>query len=99
MNKYPCIKCGLCCKRIDKVVESLNGEIDFPYKWDSTGRCEKLDDNNLCMVYDDRPFICNVDRVLDTADLEQKEFYNINIASCNRLLYEAGREEKIDFIP
>lgn len=97
MNKYPCIKCGLCCRKISEVVESLG--VEFPYKWDETGRCEMLGVDNLCMTYDSRPMLCNVDELMLALGDERKEFYNVNIASCNKLLQDAGREERIDFIP
>lgn len=93
---YPCIKCGLCCKHIDKAVE-IAGEIfsRFPYKWDETGRCEKLDENDMCMVYDNRPLICNIDRVADKFGLDKEEFYAANINACNELLALHGDSRRI----
>ncbi len=97
MDKYPCIKCGLCCHKIRDVVQGL--KIEFPYGWDETGRCEKLGADNLCMVYDNRPMICNIDSISAGLNVDKKEFYNLNIASCNQLLQEARKKERIDFIP
>jgi len=101
MNEYPCIKCGLCCKRVNKAVENMKlmfGEVDFPYKWDETGRCEMLDENNLCKVYETRPLMCNVNRFGELIGVNEIEFFNLNIDACNLLLSQAGRQERINYV-
>ncbi len=85
---YPCTKCGCCCKRVNVAVErtkDIEG-LEFPYKWDETGRCEMLTDDNLCSVYDDRPLLCNIDKVIEVFKIDKKEFYKQNTAACNELM-------------
>lgn len=92
---YPCTKCGCCCKRIDKAVDN-SGVIDessefyFPYKWDETGKCEKLMPDNTCSVYDSRPLICNIDRLINVLNIPINEFYAMNIVACNQMMDEDG---------
>jgi uncharacterized protein len=97
MKEYPCTSCGACCRRIDKIVEGFNKldklELNFPYKWDETGRCEKLV-GDLCSVYEDRPLICNIEKVAAYFDLSRVEFFIENIKVCNRLMDEEGLDEK-----
>ena len=71
--KINCWECGACCKKIGdtatnarhyKDIGVTNPIIlelaDFPFNFDSTGKCENLDINNKCVIYDRRPDICNV---------------------------------------
>ena len=88
---FPCIKCGLCCRKISVVVEA---GIKFPYKYDKDGKCEMLGDDNLCLVYDSRPLICNIERMAEQ-QTDKIKFYNLNIYSCNFMLEEAGIAERI----
>lgn len=93
--KFPCTACGSCCKRIKIVVENLDGVANneenllyFPYKWDETGKCEMLGDDNKCKVYDKRPLLCNVEAVALLLKLDRKDFYKTNAEVCNRLMDE-----------
>ena len=90
---FPCTSCGCCCKRISKVVEGLNitdknNPLYFPYKWDNNGVCEHLDNNNKCKIYYKRPLICNIDRFSKYLNLNTKEFYDLNISACNKMMDE-----------
>lgn len=92
---YPCTSCGACCRRIKTAVElmqELDPEFTFPYKWGETGTCEMLDENNLCKVYDHRPTICNIDKM--NALLQIPGFYELNIAACNKMIVEDKLDEK-----
>ncbi len=100
LSPFPCFKCGACCKIVGKMVEqskSYEGEIDFqiqaiqefPHKYDSTGRCEKLNDDNTCSVYNDRPSICNVDTMFEkyySKLMTKEEYYALNVKACNYLV-------------
>ena len=96
---FPCSGCGSCCKRIDRVNESMQGdflekypETRFPYQHEG-GRCEKLSDDNQCTVYEDRPIVCDVSRMKKYyPSLSDKQFININIDICNSMM----DEDKID---
>jgi hypothetical protein len=93
--KFPCIGCGLCCKKINVVVSNA-GDVPeghplfFPHKYDETGRCEMLLEDNSCSIYEDRPLLCNVERFVEYVIMGKKEFYNLNIDSCNMLMDQAG---------
>lgn len=85
---YPCTKCGCCCKMVGKMVQEL--EIDFPYAYDANGKCSQLADDNTCMVYEDRPLICNIDKMAELLKVNKAEFYDININACNDMMDEQG---------
>jgi len=80
MTEFPCSKCGLCCKILKDI--KVN---NFPYIIDETGKCEKLTDDNLCSVYDNRPFICNIEEVTERIGINKSEFYKLNIEMCNKI--------------
>ena len=85
--KFPCSKCGLCCKKIGEVVtnlKTLNIEVDFPYSWNENGECKMLKDN-LCTVYEQRPLICDVERFSKEYGLNKKQFYKENMKACKDL--------------
>jgi len=87
---FKCNGCGLCCKNVKRAVEATKHikELEFPYGWDETGRCEKLMEDNKCEVYDDRPLLCNVDRVIKFFNLDKESFYNENEMACKQLQSE-----------
>lgn len=60
----------------------------FPYKWDESGRCEMLTEDNKCSVYEDRPLVCNVDKLLSLIEIPKEQFYEINVESCNKMMDE-----------
>jgi len=91
--KFPCSGCGCCCKRIKSVVELLNLKdkstpLFFPYSWDSKGVCENLLPDNKCRVYENRPLICNIEKVTKYFGYNKSTFYNQNIAACNKMMEE-----------
>lgn len=100
LKSFPCSSCGVCCKRINKVVENIpkfskhyNIEIkdlQFPYQYDINGKCEMLDKDNKCKVYSNRPNICNIDKFIEISKVNKIDFYKENIKSCNRLIEEDG---------
>lgn len=78
---FKCNQCGLCCHHIDLAVK--NTGMDFPYKWDENGVCEKYD--NGCSVYEDRPTLCRVDDMADLLKIDKEKFYKMNTDACNTL--------------
>ena len=72
MKSFNCTECGLCCTKVGGIIQNL-GEADpkiraayaeFPFKFDQEGVCEKYDPKTKhCTVYNDRPDICNVDKM------------------------------------
>lgn len=92
---FPCIRCGLCCRKINVVVEA---GIKFPYKYNKDGKCEMLGDDNLCLVYDSRPLICNIEKMALNEKMGKINYYNKNIDGCNLLLLEDGRTERLSHL-
>ena len=91
---YPCTKCGCCCKRVGLAAKLVEGtEFEFPFGWDDTGKCEKLGIDDLCTVYDDRPIICNIDKLMSVLDVNKDEYYKLNIESCNKMMDDLGVAE------
>lgn len=81
-NRFNCIKCGLCCRHLDKndLYKNLH---------DGDGICKYLDlETNLCIIYEKRPILCNIDLsyeiyFLDNMSLE--EYYKINYEGCQKI--------------
>jgi Fe-S-cluster containining protein len=92
---YPCSGCGACCRRVNKGIKNIgmnntdkNNLLYFPYKWDESGRCEMLTEDNKCSIYEDRPLVCNVDKLLSLIEIPKEQFYEINVSSCNEMMDE-----------
>jgi len=98
-KKFPCTKCGVCCTRIGFIVENLrecsdpNSKLYFPYEFDEKGVCSKLVDNK-CSVYENRPTLCNVEKMFDRKHNTWDEFVLININACNQMMDEVGVDEE-----
>jgi Fe-S-cluster containining protein len=96
-SKFPCSGCGACCKRVDKLTsfskgigELYNVDLSFPFKFDETGRCEKLTDKNQCSVYEERPLICNIEELGKIFPLSKQGFFDLNKTQCNKIMDEDG---------
>ncbi len=83
MEKFPCAKCGTCCRNIDKIEELK--EFDL-----GNGTCKFLR-NDLCGIYDERPDICRVDLMYKkyfSKRYSLEEYYLLNIEGCKKLKSE-----------
>ena len=81
MNSFECNKCGACCRTIRR--SEYGRELDR-----GDGICKYLTDDNLCTIYDRRPFFCNVDAYYDKffADkMSRREYYEMNHEICAEL--------------
>jgi Fe-S-cluster containining protein len=92
LAQFPCSGCGACCRRIDKAVKAIgprgpDSPFYFPYGWDETGRCEKLEGNS-CLVYHDRPLICNVNKLVKFLDVDAQYFFKETAKACNLFMEE-----------
>ena len=90
---FECTGCELCCKEIGHIIGSIapmewmqKATDEFPYKANADGSCEKLIDNK-CSVYDDRPLLCNIERMADEAEVEinKEVWYKMNYIGCKML--------------
>lgn len=76
---FPCIKCGLCCKNLDKspVYSYLNR---------GDGTCINFDSaTQLCSVYEVRPLICRVEEYYEknlSAVMSRDGYIEANIQAC-----------------
>lgn len=97
IDKFPCTGCGACCRRIqnlkeysDKLaIEKSMPEISFPYE-NKDGVCEKLIDNK-CSIYEDRPLICNIEKM--DKILKMDKFHEMNANICNLFIKQDGLDE------
>lgn len=93
--KFNCSGCGSCCKRIGLIKDKFK-EINFPYDVNEKGWCTMLDENNKCKVYDNRPDVCNMEKIfyaeLSKSGMTKKEAYILNTRLCNQYI----REDKLD---
>ena len=84
MDKNPgfnCDMCGECCRHIDYIPQLA------PFD-DGNGVCIHLK-NDLCDIYDNRPDICNVDKMYEKEFYKifstKEEYYKANAAMCESL--------------
>lgn len=85
---FVCTKCGLCCKNIDKVPE-----LSMFHRGD--GVCIHLSDEKLCDIYQNRPDICNVEKMYELRYKEmmsQSEYEKMNMEGCRTLQRKMNKE-------
>lgn len=79
---FPCDNCGKCCQKVN-----LSEETKWLDRGD--GVCKNFDDDsNLCLIYDKRPDICNVNlqyKMNYSQNYTWHEFVNLNVQVCNEL--------------
>ena len=76
---FDCSKCAICCRHIAKILPNYDR---------GDGVCLHLTENNLCDIYNNRPFICNVDETYNkcfSGRMTRKEFYEITDKACKIL--------------
>lgn len=92
MNKFECTKCGCCCRNLN--LNELYFNLDR-----GDGICKHFDENNnICLIYNERPIICNVNKMYEYYFSNQytiEQYYNINKASCDMLIKYKQKIEKI----
>lgn len=103
IDRYPkgfdkCTACGQCCKRMDEAIKELKQLfkendvstrlVKFPYKWDETGKCEKLGEDGRCTIYNERPNVCNISWIQSKLKIGKNKFYDSVVRGCNQLMDE-----------
>ena len=86
---FPCVRCGLCCRNIDKVLQLQ----DFN---DGTGTCTYLRSDNLCSIYPTRPIWCNVAEAYSDMfrqTMPEHEFFVKNLEICIELNRMVGNDD------
>ena len=72
-DPWECIQCGMCCKRYDPANDTIV-------------RCQYLQDDDQCSIYEDRPIACRLDYMSDAL---KTTHCNISISSIqNRISQE-----------
>ena len=92
--EFLCTQCGICCRKA--------GELGLmPSQGD--GSCIHLNDDNQCDIYDDRPTICNVQKMYKHykslgITSSKKDYYILNNKICNEWMdeYDIPKELRID---
>ncbi len=92
--EFNCTGCGSCCRYIGLVINNVQALeepfktefLNFPYSFKEDGSCENLTVDNKCLVYENRPNICNIDKIYELyyADkISKQEYYLKNARICN----------------
>ena len=103
---FPCTQCGSCCSHVREAIKNAQNSNHpvwneaantFPYSYDSNGKCEKLIDGK-CSVYNERPLLCNINKLGNLLELDTKMWYYMVAKSCNQLIEQdnLSQEYKID---
>lgn len=71
-----------------------NEDLKFPHHIYENGECEMLDDNNKCKVYENRPLVCNIDKMADYLGKSKEDFYKLNVKACNKMIKEEGLDDE-----
>ena len=81
LKDFKCTQCGECCRHLEKIKDAEYLIIN--------GVCKYLKDN-LCTIYDNRPWFCNrykvYEKLKDT--ISEDEFLKITIDACEKLKKE-----------
>lgn len=107
--KFPCTACGACCRRINIGIsnwepysrdpESL---FYFPYKWDENGVCENLAEDNRCRIYENRPFVCNTEKMVEvyiaSKYMTREEYFEMCASLCNSFMEQDGISDQYKII-
>jgi len=79
---FPCEKCGSCCRHVGQT--PLGRQLAKP-----NGVCRHFnEENKLCMIYKNRPIICNVDAFYQNylqKEMDIDDFYALNKKVCAKL--------------
>ncbi len=78
--QFPCNACGACCQKVTGVPTLDRGD----------GICIHFDEKSkLCLVYESRPLVCNVDKAYATYFIDKispQAYYMTQAVSCVEIL-------------
>lgn len=84
--KFKCDRCGLCCRKLKGSPLAMLDRGD--------GVCRYLNDNNLCSIYENRPLVCNVDKLYDnqySGRITREAYHLLQEQACKKLKEEANQ--------
>ena len=82
---------------MDSSIPFVKAFQDFPYKTDESGACEKLDKDGKCTVYENRPLVCNVEKMFETFhkhNTTRKKHYFEQATVCNSMIKKSNLPDK-----
>jgi len=89
MKRFPCTKCGECCKHVHGVKDLDRGD----------GTCKFLTAENLCDKYENRPAICNIEKMwVKGGQPNRLKYFVFNAMVCNALQVDANIGEEFRVI-
>ena len=108
LEQFSCTACGQCCRNVGKAIKDAETNdkipnviremlLSFPHDTNSDGSCSKLTSDGQCEVYENRPTICNVDKMYDiyyNKFYSKREFYEMERKACNSMIRSAGLDTK-----
>lgn len=80
LDRFPCTKCGVCCKNISHIVQLTNYDR-------GDGQCIYLQENK-CSIYSTRPLVCRVKEMYVQyykQHMSEEEFIYQNLLACRSL--------------
>ncbi len=95
---FGCTSCSACCRRVGDHLATLR-HMGFPYEVKADGKtCEKLNDQGLCDVYENRPDVCSVEKMYELVHSKsgktKKAVFLLEASFCNQFIKEDGLDEK-----
>jgi Fe-S-cluster containining protein len=87
-NKFPCVGCGACCRKLNLLSEEQLKEVNLKARED--GSCVNLNEDNSCAVYEDRPEICIVSN--RGTGYTTEEYHKMVAEICNEWMDEEGSD-------
>ena len=52
-----------------------------------------LKEDNSCAVYDNRPVVCNIEKMIEILDLDRDEMFEKTKQGCNKMIKEDGMSD------
>lgn len=101
MSDFPCTQCGLCCRLVGQALAHkeywdnplIRAALEaFPYSTDENGTCEMLVDNK-CSVYENRPLVCDIEKMAKLRGVDKDYWYRISAGACNFLIRQTGLDD------
>lgn len=96
MSWSGCTRCGRCCATVGTWLPDT-----LPLKPGSMACAylvETSDGGGTCSIYDERPFVCRVDAVIEATaelfDISVEDLVKVQVEDCNAAIDQAGMSPK-----
>ena len=93
-NMFKCVMCGMCCRNINRyrdevypiLKEILGATVPKFDIEDDNGACVYLTKDNKCSIYEQRPVLCNTEKMFEllskALNLRKSELYQAQNIAC-----------------